>query len=231
VVGCEKKRNYPSDAFIFFSFSLNMIQRYGLQTRPLRHFLWTSLKRYSSTSTIQDAITAEYSKRGKQSQEKGTAYEEQTVNALAKFQICVEACGKSSDRGVDFRGQWHLSARPWVDAELRVPIVGQCKRYNRVLGPAPIRELAGVSLRDHAIGILVSASGFSAQAMREWRITKAPIILVDLPPHAEHCHMFMWNDEAAKRLDGLVAGRSVTSKTTPAQVVLYYHGVSILNTT
>ncbi|KAJ2853355.1 hypothetical protein J3B02_003180, partial [Coemansia erecta] len=66
--------------------------------------------------------------------------------------------GGASDRGIDFRGQWHLPNKPAFF------VIGQCKHYERKkIGPSVIREWEGVMTRQEidTLGIVAATSGFT----------------------------------------------------------------------
>jgi hypothetical protein len=77
------------------------------------------------------------------------------------------------------------------------------------------------------MGILLSAKGFSQQAIREWRCSIAPLVLVDLPADSDHCTAIRWNDMAARQLRGLVVGRPAVKSLASPGVTLYLHGMPI----
>jgi restriction endonuclease Mrr len=76
--------------------------------------------------------------------------------------------GRSRDRGIDFRGVWHLP-------DQSVPIIGQCKNEKKTLSSRYIREFIGTlnEEKHSVVGIFVSNSRFS----KECRLTAA----VDVP--------------------------------------------------
>ncbi|KAI9593575.1 hypothetical protein BDF19DRAFT_424473 [Syncephalis fuscata] len=170
-------------------------------------------KSLSTLSNLTDdaETTASLSEAPKQAHVHiGTAYEQTAKRVLTQL----------GDRGIDLRGWWTLepssSEQPIthygnsannVDSVARVRIVCQCKHLRQKLSPGPIRELAGVALREQSIGILVAAKGFGQQAIREWRSSIAPLVLVDLvTEHHGICTAIRWNDMAARQLKGLVVG-------------------------
>ncbi|RKP07157.1 hypothetical protein THASP1DRAFT_31029 [Thamnocephalis sphaerospora] len=185
--------------------------------------------RRALSTEVDEAATVQ-SARARRNRERGYLYENTALQALRHIRIHAELCGGAGDRGVDLRGHWYLPAGGTRVAETRLPIVGQCKRLSRVLGPMAVRELAGVAMRDRALGLLISASGFSQQAMREWRGSKAPLVLVDLPADALEFSALTWNDAAAEQLRGLVVGRRALPKNGQLTTVLYYYGVPVVET-
>ncbi|RKP24972.1 hypothetical protein SYNPS1DRAFT_29280, partial [Syncephalis pseudoplumigaleata] len=163
-----------------------------------------------------------------------TAYEKTAEQVLARLGISVARCGGAGDRGIDLRGWWTLrpatsDAQDGGDGDVvaRVRVICQCKRLRGKLGPGPIRELAGVALREQAMGMLVSARGFGQQAVREWRSSIAPLVLVDLPADSEHCTAIRWNDMAARQLKGLAVGRPAIQSAVASGVTLFIHGQPI----
>lgn len=87
-------------------------------------------------------------------QEFGRQFEEIAAESLRKFSFDVAVCGGPKDRGIDFKGFWHLKSTS-------APIIGQCRRYKRRLGPKHVRELEGTLTHEvnGTLGIIVSESG------------------------------------------------------------------------
>ena len=107
---------------------------------------------------------------------KGVSFEHFAVSCLNSRVrgLAVSHCGGRLDGGADFAGSWLL--------EGPVPVVGQCKRHVRRIGPGPVRELQAVAASSFAL--LVSASGFSREAL-SWAdapATSAPMLLMALDP-------------------------------------------------
>ena len=84
----------------------------------------------------------------------GRHFEKATVQALRRLAFDLSMCGGPKDKGVDFRGTWRLQSSC-------VPVVGQCKKYRKRLGPRHVRELEGALGREsgNTLGILVSEKG------------------------------------------------------------------------
>ena len=87
-------------------------------------------------------------------QEFGRQFEEIAAQSLRKFSFDVSVCGGPKDRGIDFRGVWLLKSSS-------VPVIGQCKRYKKRLGPRHVRELEGTLTHEvkGTLGIIVTESG------------------------------------------------------------------------
>ena len=105
-----------------------------------------------------------------------------TRRCLPKYDFNVTRCGKVNDRGVDFRGSWTLLG---LDS---IPVLGQCKCFQRPIGPVIIREFAAVVKREqrHAndvpyLGVICAAGGFTELARREWRDQDTPLVLMRWP--------------------------------------------------
>ena len=88
-------------------------------------------------------------------QEFGRHFEELVVQSLRKYSFDVAACGGPKDRGIDFRGVWLLKASS-------VPVIGQCRRYKKRLGPKHVRELSGTLAHEAkgTLGIIVTECGW-----------------------------------------------------------------------
>ena len=109
-------------------------------------------------------------------QEFGRQFEEIAAESLRKFSFDVAVCGGPKDRGIDFKGFWRLKSTS-------VPIIGQCRRYKRRLGPKHVRELEGTLTHEvnGTLGIIVSESGWVTEWLRLFYLTptsfyKGPIV-------------------------------------------------------
>lgn len=87
-------------------------------------------------------------------QEFGRHFEELVVQSLRKYSFDVAVCGGPKDRGIDFRGIWLLKTSS-------VPVIGQCRRYKKRLGPKHVRELVGTLTHEAkgTLGIIVTECG------------------------------------------------------------------------
>jgi len=87
-------------------------------------------------------------------QEFGRHFEELVVQSLRKYSFDVAVCGGPKDRGIDFRGVWLLKASS-------VPVIGQCRRHKKRLGPKHVRELVGTLTHEAkgTLGIIVTECG------------------------------------------------------------------------
>ena len=87
-------------------------------------------------------------------QEFGRQFEEIVAKSLRKLSFDVAVCGGPKDRGADLRGVWLLKSSS-------VPVIGQCKRYKKRLGPRHLREMEGTLSHEvkGTLGIIVSESG------------------------------------------------------------------------
>lgn len=99
-------------------------------------------------------------------QEFGRQFEEIAAESLRKFSFDVAVCGGPKDRGIDFKGFWRLKS-------MSVPIIGQCRRYKRRLGPKHVRELEGTLTHEvnGTLGIIVSESGWVTEWSRLFYLT------------------------------------------------------------
>lgn len=110
---------------------------------------------------------------------RGAAYEDMVAGVLGAFGIVLDRVGGANDRGIDLRGFW-ASGSPSAGSDpgsgkklARTAVSVQCKHYNtRPVTPRDVREFEGAVAQDRAhaaagcLGILASATGFSAQAKR-----------------------------------------------------------------
>jgi len=137
-------------------------------------------------------------------QRQGNLYEHQTIHFLHQYGIRSHHTGQTGDRGIDFRGTWHLSPM------CTLPIIGQCKRTKKPVGPSTIRELAHVIRKEgnvRVLGIMCSEAGFTEGAREEWRMGNVGMVLVRWGERMG-CTEWMWNVVAAEVLKGLMAGWS-----------------------
>lgn len=90
----------------------------------------------------------------------GVAYEYLALQVLNKRVrgLVLTHCGGRADQGVDLSGRWSLGGQ-------EVGVVGQCKAHRRRLGPQTMREMQGVMEVPEALGWVLSASGFSREAL------------------------------------------------------------------
>lgn len=103
---------------------------------------------------IQTFLVKRPGKRSYSAVSLGKHFEKMAVAALTRHSFDVYVCGGPKDKGVDFRGKWRLK-------DLCVPVVGQCRKYKKRLGPRHVREMEGVLGRESedTLGILVSSQG------------------------------------------------------------------------
>ncbi|KAJ1500973.1 hypothetical protein HMI56_003510 [Coelomomyces lativittatus] len=114
---------------------------------------------------------------------KGVAFELHTVEYLPR--ICpffsISRVGRRGDGGIDFRGHLQYS-------EHRIPVIGQCKIYSKMLSPDPLRAFFGVlnewnyalSVNEKALGVFVVANGFTETSKTFTMNYPSPIILLSL---------------------------------------------------
>lgn len=136
-------------------------------TRPDLHV------KYSVTSNTINKAQNETKIDTESAQKKGFKYEEEsiaTLNNQYNFKVQKTVRQGPGDKGIDFKGTFT------VDAE--VPIIGQCKRLKKPLSVDSIRELEGVlSHYPQFIGLFVSHSGYSKDAVRHAQQSHTPFIL------------------------------------------------------
>ncbi|XP_019856113.1 PREDICTED: uncharacterized protein C824.03c, mitochondrial-like [Amphimedon queenslandica] len=88
---------------------------------------------------------------------KGLSFELLTIRVLRRHSFIIQHCGKSGDRGIDFRGQWILP-------DNKLSVIGQCKNQEPKASPSQVRELEAIvnefSSGSLITGVLVSQSGF-----------------------------------------------------------------------
>ena len=148
---------------------------------------------------------------------RGAKYEVLAVRTLAQQieGLTLTHCGGRDDAGMDFVGRWALSA------SMQVPVVGQCKNHQRVLGPGVVREMASVVERADAFGFLVSASGFSRQALSSAQATATALLLVTMDAAGGEITALAMNDATGRLFPGLTSG-SVLGKGGRRRPVLLY---------
>ncbi len=88
--------------------------------------------------------------------------------------IEVEVTGKSGDGGIDGKGIIRFGGL------ISFPVIFQCKRYSSNVGPAVVRELRGSMQGRADRGMILTTSGFTADAHKEaTRDGVPPIDLID----------------------------------------------------
>ena len=120
-------------------------------------------------------------------QEFGRHFEELVVHSLRKYSFDVAVCGGPKDRGIDFRGVWQLRASS-------VPVIGQCRRYQKRLGPKHVRELVGTLTHEAkgTLGIIVTECGwvfcrkFDQRTIHLNEDPKRKSVLKSLCAHSDH---------------------------------------------
>ncbi|KAJ1822568.1 hypothetical protein LPJ56_000668 [Coemansia sp. RSA 2599] len=109
--------------------------------------------------------------------EAGTAYENTVIGIFRRLGATLERVGGASDRGIDFRGNWHLPNKP------PFYVVGQCKNYERKkIGPSVIREWEGVMARQEVdtLGIVAATSGFTRSGIDAALSSRFPVALATI---------------------------------------------------
>ncbi|KAI8052363.1 hypothetical protein BDF22DRAFT_743933 [Syncephalis plumigaleata] len=150
---------------------IRQVQLLRIQTR-------NSSTNYEDTDNSVQTIATSNSTKEDTNVHRGTAYEKTAEQVLARLGIDVARCGGAGDRGIDLRGWWTLR-----------PSSSHDNNEN---------SKESVALREQSIGILLSAKGFGQHAIREWRCSIAPLVLVDLPADSDYCMAIRWNDMAAR---------------------------------
>ncbi|KAF9071901.1 hypothetical protein BDP27DRAFT_1321575 [Rhodocollybia butyracea] len=142
---------------------------------------------------------------------RGTSFENRCLLLLEKeLGMSLQRVGGKEDGGVDLSGWWWLpdvdipdspqNTNEGVDRPFkRIRILGQCKAERKKIGPKYVRELEGVVGRYMAlesdaaakgtsktptpvIAIFLSESPFTKSAILRAMTSKAPFLLVYLPP-------------------------------------------------
>ncbi|KAG9120773.1 hypothetical protein FRC07_003599 [Ceratobasidium sp. 392] len=79
----------------------------------------------------------------------GKAFEDRCLNLLkSQLSMTLTNVGGRLDGGVDLQGWWWLPRLPpdTSDERRRIRILGQCKAFEKKLGPVHVRELEGAAL-------------------------------------------------------------------------------------
>lgn len=123
-------------------------------------------------SSAQSLIDSEKYKRNPAAFE-GFRYELEVIETLQHYNFELQHTGSAHDKGIDFRGVWHLSSGEYQHSlsttetstspsqqigesehHLRVAgdvaIIGQCKKEAIPIGPHYVREIEGVLSRIHS---------------------------------------------------------------------------------
>ncbi|EDV29618.1 Uncharacterized protein C824.03c, mitochondrial [Trichoplax sp. H2] len=110
---------------------------------------------------------------------RGRNYELHTINVLRQLGFHLNHCGGAHDKGVDFRGYWHMSINK---EKTRLNVVGDCKNLKVSCGPLHIRSLIGTLDREprNTIGILVSRKGFTKDAHKTFKSSHLPMALISI---------------------------------------------------
>eukprot|EP01114_Cavostelium_apophysatum_P011176 TRINITY_DN25374_c0_g1_i1.p1 TRINITY_DN25374_c0_g1~~TRINITY_DN25374_c0_g1_i1.p1 ORF type:complete len:263 (-),score=42.49 TRINITY_DN25374_c0_g1_i1:189-977(-) len=133
---------------------------------------WLQTKKNSANDL--DEFIQTYDKSVSTTYYQGTRFEFEVINTLSKLNFDIKKTGQTLDRGVDFRGTWKLPGR-----DEGLAVIGQCKKERSKCGAKYIRELEGTLLHNTAgsIGIFVSSSGFTADAVSHFAQSSLPLIL------------------------------------------------------
>lgn len=165
---------------------------------------------------------------------RGTRFELLCQNLLRQmFGMDLERTGGAGDKGVDLRGWWTLPAPTNLQQEKRIRVLAQCKCQDeggKKMGPVLIREVEGVVHRasspvhpssdrvEAVVGIILSSSGFSKQALLQVRSSTVPLVAVHVKAEdlqsakasplsnnlGERCLFIVWNERFASRQHGLL---------------------------
>lgn len=142
---------------------------------------------FTTTTTTNNLDNAD-DKEDLSTVEIGTIYENKTIECLLDFGFQLRRVGGALDKGIDLRGNWN-SYRSH-------PVIIQCKREAKPVGPKYIRELEGTLSHEspNVIGILVSQSGFTNEAKSDFNASKSSMILVGITDNAKcfEFHMNKW---------------------------------------
>lgn len=140
----------------------------------------------------------------------GIRFEHETVETLNQCGFHLHQKGGAHDGGIDFEGLW------LVAEELRIPIIGQCKRLSKPVGVEVLRDFNGATdmflqttkstqhlrqqsaeedIEDSVVGCIVSASSFSTNARRFSACSNYPQILISLSPRMQNVSKPLANSE------------------------------------
>ena len=169
---------------------------------------------------------------------RGTAFELLCGEVLSSvFGMELERSGGAGDRGIDLRGWWDLP-------DQRIRVLGQCKCQDvggRKMGPVLVREMEGVLHRaqttgeQRVLGVILSSSGFSKQALIHAKSSQLPMVLAHVeaeqsprpPPasaSASRCLGIVWNDALDSLLHTRFEIRWLRSSANGGRPVLYHEG-------
>jgi predicted Mrr-cat superfamily restriction endonuclease len=151
----------------------------------------------------------------------GKIFEKETISTLNKQNFQLKSTKSSYDRGIDFHGKWKLLNNCYI--------IGQCKCEKKPLGEKYIRELEG-TLSHHdalknqkeSIGILVSSTGFSNQALNYHRSSNFSVIL-SIIQNGE-LNFFLLNETLQKKFPSLKIGFVYQ----PKKEIFIYHEEEIV---
>jgi hypothetical protein len=109
-------------------------------------------------------------------QQQGFLYENEAVSTLNdhyNFEVKQSIkSGGPGDKGIDFKGTFTVDSQ--------IPIIGQCKRLKKPLSVEIVREFEGVLshyVSNKFVGLFVSFSGYSQEAVKHAQQSLYPIIL------------------------------------------------------
>lgn len=130
---------------------------------------------------------------------KGSQYEALCVETLAAAGFLLRRRGGPGDAGIDLVGRFEsfqtlppMRSSTDVDGCSNTGIVAQCKSEAKPLGPVYVREFEGVmssrcrinphlsDKRSAGVGFLISASPFTAAALRQASVSSLPLGLIHL---------------------------------------------------
>jgi hypothetical protein len=125
----------------------------------------------------------------------GTVYEYAAARALARHGFALTRTGRAADHGIDLLGCWHVPSAP-----APLPVLLQCKRHARPLGPEHVRALEGAFARAPpawsragggapAVGFLVSPKPASRGVREAVRASAWPVgyLMVEEGEAGEAC--------------------------------------------
>ncbi|KZV76658.1 hypothetical protein PENSPDRAFT_673310 [Peniophora sp. CONT] len=139
---------------------------------------------------------------------RGTAFEERSLRLLRDhLSMSLARVGGKSDGGIDLAGWWwlphaHAHASD-TQGRRRLRVLAQCKAESKKMGPAYLRELEGVALRQHAasdphadrtlVAALISQSAFTKACLLAAQASPVPLMLLHLPEDGDGLGTAIWN--------------------------------------
>ncbi|VDC07349.1 unnamed protein product [Peniophora sp. CBMAI 1063] len=115
--------------------------------------------------------------------------------------MSLSRVGGKSDGGIDLAGWWWLPHAHISDTQTRrrIRVLAQCKAEFKKMGPAYLRELEGVALRQRAesdrtlVAALISQSAFTKACLLAAQASPVPLMLLHLPEEGGGLGTAIWN--------------------------------------